>query len=447
MNTALWSLLFATVGVVSGYFHLWWLLLFLLALQVYLFWHRSRNKTLLLGQENQWQEISDALYKLSDPSLSVRLYLEGDMPGRASEAFNFMAEIWEERTVALSEENTRLETILAHMGDGVMLFDRKKRAILLNPSMETMVQLGRGDGMGRHHLEIFRDYTLDAVLDQVFEQRLERFIELRLQGTTERVLEAHVSPIFTEGRGVTGAILVARDVSETRRLERMRTDFVANVTHELQTPLTSIRGFAETLMDGGVEDAAVRLKFLGIIYQEAERLDRLIGDLLDLSKIEAGRKPPRLEEMDLHALVQEIVAHYAPRATKLALRLRFESNTDEVLLRSDPDQIRQIVTNLLSNAVKYTPKNGEIVVRLFTEEKGIRLEVEDSGTGIPKDDLSRVFERFYRVDKARSRDSGGTGLGLSIVKHLVEGLGGQVGVQSDLGKGSTFWVRLPWPQA
>ncbi|HLN63281.1 MAG TPA: ATP-binding protein, partial [Symbiobacteriaceae bacterium] len=236
---------------------------------------------------------------------------------------------------------------------------------------------------------------------------------------------------------------VLQDITRARKLEQMRTDFVSNVTHELRTPLTSINGFAETLLEGALDDPETARHFVGIIKRESEHLGRLIEDILDLSRIEGGKWKVKKEWLHLAELAEETAGRLASKAESLGVDLRIEVSSDLPAIQGDPGRLAQVMLNLVDNALKYTPAGGSVTVAAEDLGQSVRVKVIDTGAGIPKIDLPRLFERFYRVDKARSRATGGTGLGLSIVKHIVEAHGGSVGVESEIGEGSTFYFTLP----
>ncbi|MCX7661818.1 MAG: ATP-binding protein, partial [Candidatus Omnitrophica bacterium] len=228
-----------------------------------------------------------------------------------------------------------------------------------------------------------------------------------------------------------------------RRLEKIRQDFVANVSHELRTPISSIKGYAETLLEGAMEDKENRKEFLNIIYKDATRLANLIEDLLDLSKIESGKMKMHFEALDLRPIVESAlnILENNIKEKKLSVTIDISEDLPKVLI--DEKRILQVFLNLLDNAVKYTPQNGRINIRAYPADEYVQVEISDTGIGIPEKDLPRIFERFYRVDKARSRELGGTGLGLSIVKHIIKAHKGEIWVKSELGKGSTFFFSLP----
>jgi two-component system phosphate regulon sensor histidine kinase PhoR len=357
------------------------------------------------------------------------------------QGINATAAHLQQRLVELSQEKARLETILRTMADGVLVVDGKKRIVMMNPAAEAMFGIPTGEAIGRDHLELTHHFDLDQALTRVLDTGEPAQLEIRRARPEEQVLEARLA-YFGKDRGV---LLVMQDITRARKLEQMRTEFVSNVTHELRTPLTAIRGFAETLLEGALDDPDDARHFVGIIAREGEQLGHLIDDILDLSRIEGGRWKVKKEPFHLRQLAEETVGRLAARAADLGVDLRLEIPEDLPELQGDTGRLAQVLLNLVDNALKYTPSGGSVTVA--AEELGnmVRVKVTDTGTGIPKADLPRLFERFYRVDKARSRQTGGTGLGLSIVKHIVEAHGGTVGVESDLGKGATFMFTLPRP--
>jgi two-component system phosphate regulon sensor histidine kinase PhoR len=356
------------------------------------------------------------------------------------QGINATAAHLQERLVELAQEKSRLEAILRTMSDGVLLLDGRKKIIMLNQAAQAVFGLDPEEAVGRDHLEITHHFDLDQALDKVLTTGDTAVLEIRRARPEEQILEARLAPF---GEGHRGVLIVLRDITRRRKLEQMRTDFVSNVTHELRTPLTSIRGFAETLLEGALEDPDTARHFVGIIHREAEHLGQLIEDVLDLSRIEGGRWKVQKQPVRLQDVARETASRLAPKADSLGVALRTEIPGDLPEVLADAAKLPQVLFNLVDNAVKYTPSGGSVTVSALDQGPLLRVEVRDTGVGIPRADLSRLFERFYRVDKARSRATGGTGLGLSIVKHIVEAHGGTVGVESELGKGSTFFFTLP----
>jgi two-component system phosphate regulon sensor histidine kinase PhoR len=350
----------------------------------------------------------------------------------------------QDRLKELAVEKARLEGVLRHMAEGVILVTDKKQIILMNAQAEAIFGLSAAEARGRDHLEVTHHFQLDEALSKVRRTGEPAIVEIRRARPEEQILECRVAPVpgGAGSAGPVGYLIVLRDVTQARKLQQMRTEFVANVTHELRTPLTSIRGFAETLLDGALEDPETARNFIEIIKREGEHLGALIEDLLDLSRIESGRMRMQPEEVDLAGLLTESLAGLQQKANA-------QGTTLEVIvpaglhLYADRGRLAQVLINLVDNALKYTPAGGCVQVEAVELNEYVRFQVRDTGCGMPKADLPRIFERFYRVDKARTRKTGGTGLGLSIVKHIIEAHGGSISVESELGKGTTFTFLLP----
>ncbi|MEM7235850.1 MAG: ATP-binding protein [Planctomycetota bacterium] len=336
----------------------------------------------------------------------------------------------------LSEERNRFGSVLSALQDGVLALDTNACITLMNQSSRELINLSP-EGLGEP-LESVCDV---ADLTQFALERLElpgkpAIREIEYQG---RILEVTASRIHRRTR----LVLLLRDVSDVRRLESMRRDFVANVSHELKTPLTSIRAYVETLLDGGLDDSEVNLRFLRKIESNAARLSTLITELLTLSRIESGKTVGNRVAITVEDVLERCVLELQNEAESRKIELQLGVQGRQLSALAEGEAMQQIFGNLILNAVKYSEEGGLVIVRATEEAEAVRVEVEDRGIGIPQQDLPRIFERFYRVDKARSREKGGTGLGLSIVKHYVETLDGTVEVTSTLGEGSTFTVTLP----
>jgi two-component system, OmpR family, phosphate regulon sensor histidine kinase PhoR len=347
----------------------------------------------------------------------------------------------EEKSLKLENENKRMQAILNSMIEGVIAVDRDTRVLSVNPTIEKIFDVPRGNILGKFFLEAFRNNDISEIINAVLSNGEFISKELSLVWPLQKIFQVNASPIF-EKDTVSGCLLVIHDITEIRRLETMRRDFVANVSHELKTPLTSIKGFVETLSEGALEDKEHSRQFLSIIQEHTDRLDSLINDLLDLSHIESGELRLRIEDLRFKNIVDYILPGFKSQLNKK--KLNVENNISAALVvKADKAKINQVLTNLIDNAIKFNNDKGSIKIYndLFNSQD--RIVVEDSGQGIPPKDLTRIFERFYRVDKARSRELGGTGLGLSIVKHIVELHGGSVGVESTEGLGSKFWFTLP----
>lgn len=391
---------------------------------------------------NPLKEISALLKDLSEGHYWRRIHLGGEnsvLDDLAAYA-NQLASRLQTATEHESMQATRLEAIIRHMGSGLLYINDKGRIIITN---EMLVQLlgWSDDYSGYIYYEAPLSGDIVAVIKDAFEMEDEINKQITLEKETERLeINLSVVPLKDHERRVTGIVLVFHDITDLKRLEETRKDFVANVSHELKTPVTSIKGFSETLLDGAMHSEAHLKEFLEIIRQESDRLYRLIQELLDLSHIEQGRFQLHWEKIDLRELVRDTLALVRSKAEGKHIRLQTVMN-ESATIEGDADRLRQILLNLVSNAIQYTPEHGLVLIRLQEwEDKGYSICVQDNGVGMSEKDLPRIFERFYRVDRARSRASGGTGLGLAIVKHLVEAHHGEIKVTSEEGKGSTFCV-------
>jgi two-component system phosphate regulon sensor histidine kinase PhoR len=361
-----------------------------------------------------------------------------DEIGRLGAALNRMAFELRARLDALAGERDEREHILAHMSDGVALFDGEGRIVHCNHSLAGILGAPRPAAPGMALAEYVRVPELDDLLRRARAEGRLVDADLRLWSPRPRFVRATATPLDPQGGAV---LLVLHDLTEAEAVNRMRQDFVANVSHELRTPLTSLRGYAETLLDGGLEDAEHREGFVRVIRDQAERLQALVDDLLSLAQLERPEADLRRERFDLRALLAQQVAVSRERAARAGLELVLEDGPP-VDLVADRVRIEQVIANLLDNALKYTER-GAVTLRAGLEDTRAWCEIADTGSGIPADDLPRIFERFYRVDKARSREKGGTGLGLSIVKHVLALHGGEVSATSTVGAGSTFRFELP----
>ncbi|OAJ74457.1 PAS domain-containing sensor histidine kinase [Brevibacillus sp. SKDU10] len=365
-----------------------------------------------------------------------------DELGQLATAINFMASSLEQQMYQISENQQRLTGVLATMPSGVILIAENGRIELINNAVEKMLNISSSELVGKLHFEAGHNYGFSKHIDDVMRTGERKRDEIHIFYPTERMIYADFSPYVNYRGEIKGVLAVLNDITDIRRLEKMRSDFVANVSHELRTPITSIKGFTETLLDGALKDEEISRHFLQIIYDESERLFRLISDILDLSKIEQKRITLTYTEVEMHRLIEETAVLLREQLQRKELKLILPADQG-IMLRADKDCLQQILLNLLANAIAYTPEGGNITIELRRDEDYLYLDVADTGIGIPEDDLGRIFERFYRVDKARSRDSGGTGLGLAIVKHICESLHGSITVRSTEGVGSVFSVILP----
>ena len=358
--------------------------------------------------------------------------------GQLARVLNHAAYGIQEQLGATARERARFSAVLAAMEDGLLAVDHRGIVLLKNDALARSHDLA--GSTGTHYLEVFRQAEIGALIDQVLKSGERRTAEIDLAGSGRSFVLVGV-PFPASPGEAHGAVITFNDVSERRRVDRIRRDFVANASHELRTPLTSIRGFVEALEDGGLEETEVAKRFLSRVRANADRMASLVDDLLELSRLESGAQPSSLEPLDCRAVARDVVASFAKIAARKSIALDSAlAPAPEVL--SDGDRLRRILEHLVDNALKYTPDGGRVTVRVAAEGEAVMVSVEDTGPGISKEHLPRLFERFYRVDTARSRELGGTGLGLSIVKHLAESIGATVYVTSVTGQGSQFSVRL-----
>jgi two-component system phosphate regulon sensor histidine kinase PhoR len=372
-----------------------------------------------------------------------------DEIGRLAAALRDVADGVERRVAAVAEDRTRFSAILSGMVEGVVVLDRSGRILLLNLAMEHMLGGQSADVVGRHWLDVIRQHELNELIRAVILSGEPRASAITLDepgGARTFAVQGSVTRPPSGEPDDLRAVFVFHDVTALKRLERVRSDFIANVSHELRTPLTSIIGYVEALLDGAQEDAPKREEFLRIIKTHADRLSALVHDLLQLSQIESGEDRWRRDLVDVTGLARRSVALVHPLAQRRRITVRCEGEAERLCVVGDEEKLTQVLVNLLDNAVKYTEPGGRVDVAVQASGGRVRVSVRDTGIGIPPGDRDRIFERFYRVDRARSRESGGTGLGLSIVKHIVEAHGGAVAVESRLGHGSVFAVTLPQQQ-
>ena len=341
----------------------------------------------------------------------------------------------------LTDERNRSSAILASMVEGVAVVAGDERILFCNWAFEQILELPEGSSQGRTLVEALRQADLIALVRQALPGAEEVTGEVEVGTVRRRNFSVTAAPV--RAAGANGAVLVLHDITELRRLERVRRDFVANVSHEFKTPLTAIQGFAETLLNGALDDRANRKRFVEIIREHARRLARLTDDLLKLSRIEAGRLELEIRPVPVEALVNGCVETARLKAEAKGIEIHVETQKGAPPIRGDGVQLGEVLQNLLDNAVQYTPAGGRIEVISCANGQSVVFTVADTGIGVPEADLERIFERFYRVDAARSREAGGTGLGLSIARHIVEAHGGRIWVESAVGLGSRFHFSIP----
>ena len=347
-----------------------------------------------------------------------------------------------DRMAQLEQNHHELLTVLEGMDEGVIAVDKNERIRFANEAVCEMFALDLERDQGRPIWEVIRNQMVETIINQAKKTNTHFRGEMELLGPPTRYLALNASAIPTEDEDNFGVIIVVHDITEVRRLENMRRDFVANVSHELKTPLASIQAYAETLIDGAIEDQKNNRTFLGRIVEQSERLNMLIQDLLSIARVESNTQANEYLVINVIEVLDSCLKHHQPRAGKKEITLEVQTPTD-VMVYAETEGVRQILDNLIDNAIKYTPEQGRVQIDITIQNEQVLLKVQDSGIGIPEAHLQRIFERFYRVDKARSRELGGTGLGLSIVKHLVNAFGGTVDVTSRPDEGTAFIVTLP----
>jgi len=357
-----------------------------------------------------------------------------------SESLCDMANTLKKNFDAITENHSRLEAVFRAVPGGIVAVDNDLHVIMANPAARGMFSMANAPE-GKHFLEVTQHTQLESVIHEAAKSQgvIEREMTI-LRGMEERYLQVFAVCVFSEGRAY-GVILLVQDITRLRKLETLRSDFAANVSHELKTPLTVIRGFTDTLKDDAISrDDANR--FIDIISIESERLSRLIDDILLLSEIENTANVP-VSVTDLREGVKEALLLLDTKAKDKKIGIAVDMPEQKVWAKADKDRIKQMAINLIDNAIKYTPSEGKVSVKVYVEDNAGIIRIEDTGIGIPEENIPRLFERFYRVDKSRSRAQGGTGLGLAIVKHIVNLIGGHITVTSAVGKGSVFTVSLP----
>ncbi|UJL45037.1 PAS domain S-box protein [Virgibacillus sp. NKC19-16] len=365
----------------------------------------------------------------------------GDI-GELSSKVNQLARNLSELSIQEQMHSSQLSSVIDNMESGLVLIDEKGYIHLVNRKFISLFGKTSKDYVGYLYYEVVDNQIIHEAVQNTFlyeKNMKESFTHYR--GVHKHYLEIVGAPVFDERNMLKGAVLVLYDITEMKKLELMRKDFVANVSHELKTPITSIKGFAETLMDSEFDDDEARGEFTGLIYNESHRLQLLIEDLLTLSKLEREDFQLDLTEVHTKTLAEEVVPALEFKAKQK--RLKLSSNVEEISFIADRGRIKQVFINLLDNAFHYTPENGEVLLQVDATEEYVHIQVADTGIGIEQKLLTRIFERFYRVDKARSRNTGGTGLGLAIVKHIVEVHNGEITIDSELDKGTTVHVYLP----
>ena len=380
-----------------------------------------------------------------DYSRKVTVYGKDEL-GQLAVTFNQLAEQIEETQDAMESERNRLNSVLSHMSDGVVATDRRGKVITINDMALSLLGISKEAAIGQNILnllDIEKDYTLRKILESTEELLIER--KESKYGAT-MIIRVEFSMIRRESGFISGLVAVLHDVTEQEQNERDRREFVSNVSHELRTPLTSMRSYIETLSEGAWQDQEMAPRFLKITLDETDRMIRMINDLLDLSRMANGNLKLNIEMVNFNELVNFVLDRFDVIISNSEKKYRIvrEFTQRPLFVEVDTDRMIQVIDNIMNNAIKYSPDGGKITVRLMETHNNVILSITDQGLGIPKKDISRIFERFYRVDKARARKQGGTGLGLAISKEVVKALGGTIWATSIENYGSTFYISLPY---
>lgn len=390
--------------------------------------------------------------------IAIRTFAAGDFSERVQpmrnnlfglvEEYNTMCNNVQRVVEDLRRKNSTMSTMILHMQSGILAVDESLRIMLVNPAAKRLLgMVGAVEGM------VVTDASRDVHIEQLLRDAMGKpgvytgEVAARTSGgRSRRPLRLYVTDMRREGDAL-GAVALIEDITELRKLEQVRTDFAANVSHELKTPLTSIKGFVETLQEGAIDNPEMARKFLNIIALEADRLTRLINDILSLTRMESGRDAVELEPVRLDQIALEVCDMLRMRAAQKNIAIHCSESAPPTSVWGNKDRVRQLFINLVDNGVKYTPDGGSVTVAVFRSDDAAYVSVSDTGIGIAEEHMPRLFERFYRVDKGRSRAAGGTGLGLAIVKHITVSMNGHIEVHSKVGAGTEFLITLPLHRA
>jgi len=408
--------------------------------------------TLVTGAVAMWFCVQRIVAPLSELTRSVRAASVSDSgPHLAADsrdevgvltgAFDQMQRDLARRLDQIQQNNQRLETVLSSMAEGVLAVGPDKTILLANDAGRQLLDFATPSPVGRSLLEVTRSRPVHEAAAQAFRAVAPIVTEFDAPGVLRRTLSLRATRL--PGEPCPGVMIVLHDMTELRRLENLRRELVANVSHELKTPLSAIKGYAETLRLGAVNDTEHNMHFVRRIEEQADRLHQLILDILQIARVESGQESFELASIPVAELIEQCAEQFAEVAAAKQIQLKVEPPPPSVTVVADDEGLRTILSNLVDNGLKYTSAGGQVILRAPNDESTVTIEVEDTGIGIAEKEQARIFERFYRVDKARSRELGGTGLGLSIVKHLAHAFGGNVSVESQPGRGSTFRVQLP----
>lgn len=396
----------------------------------------------VLGKTSK--QLNEGFKQLETGNFSVRLNEGHSDPDGLIGGFNEMAEQVDRKWKSVRRRNHAMNMVTNTMQNGILAVDSDLHIVLINPAAKQMLGIS-GSAEGTSISEASHDVKLNSVFTDAMAQEGVYTCDVIARtavGRARRPLRLYVTSLRDDGNTV-GALALVEDVTELKRLEQVRTDFAANVSHELKTPLTSIKGFVETLQAGAINKPEMAQKFLNIIMLEADRLTRLINDILSISKLESGDDKVEMQALPLNTMAADICDLLRMHAEQKHITVTCTENAPQTLIWGNPDRVKQMLINLIDNAIKYTLDGGSVTVAVYKDDTTAYFSCSDTGIGIADENIPRLFERFYRVDKGRSRSMGGTGLGLAIVKHIVMSMNGHIEVHSKLGEGTEFLISLP----
>lgn len=425
VNQQMWGILVASLGIA-------FIIILLIGVRITAQFTRPIESAIKVSME------------LAKGNYKARTYEDHlDETGILSQSINILARNLQDMTRAQEMQQDRLQTLIENMGSGLILIDGRGYINLVNRAYKELFEVDSAKFLYQLYYDAFTHKEIIEIVEEIFMTEVKVRKQLHLPLKIERKhFEVYGAPIIGTNDEWKGIVLVFHDITELKKLEQMRKDFVANVSHELKTPITSIKGFSETLLDGALSDKQTAEYFLSIILKESDRLQSLIQDLLDLSKIEQQGFELSIQTCDLREILDDITVMLESKSREKEVELSVSLPEGLTYIEGDIYRLKQIFINLISNALTYTPQGGSVHVKVDKYPDYAIVTVSDTGIGIKTEEIPRIFERFYRVDRARSRNSGGTGLGLAIVKHLVEAHKGQISVESEVGKGTTFTVKL-----
>lgn len=427
----------------KAYQQIWWILAVSLGLSLFLI--------ILLGSRitarytKPIESATQVAIELTKGNYRARTYEDQeDETGMLSKSINVLARNLQEMVKSQEMQQDRLGALIENMGSGLILIDSRGYINLVNRPYKEVFNVNPSEYLYKLYYEVIEHKGITEVVEEIFmtEQKVKKQLIIPVN-IERRYFEVYGVPIIGTNDEWKGILLVFHDITELKKLEQMRKDFVANVSHELKTPITSIKGFSETLLDGAMENKQTLNDFLNIILKESDRLQSLIQELLDLSKIEKQGFSLSIQQLDLADVLEDVVAIMKGKAAEKEIVLEYKREDKPVYIEGDVHRLKQVFINIISNAISYTPNQGVVYISSAKTGRTVLTEIRDTGIGIEASEIPRIFERFYRVDKARSRNSGGTGLGLAIVKHLVEAHKGTISVKSEVGKGTAFIIELP----